>query len=153
MFVVLFNATSKPTWVPISWPNLPALFHGLPPLVRHRKRAELSHGLWTHRLAMVVSLYAFMRLERCVTTTQALEMMEKELGMPIAQVFSSISERPIAAASLGQVCPGTRCSSFIILNDLPHRFVDSLTDTIYSPMVLLGHLCGKSHHRRCVRIM
>ncbi|CAL5228284.1 g11389 [Coccomyxa viridis] len=33
----------------------------------------------------------------------AFEMMEKELGRPIAQVFSSISERPIAAASLGQV--------------------------------------------------
>lgn len=34
---------------------------------------------------------------------QAFEMMEKELGRPIAQIFSSISERPIAAASLGQV--------------------------------------------------
>ena len=33
--------------------------------------------------------------------------MEAELGRPIAEVFSSISERPIAAASLGQVgvCP------------------------------------------------
>ena len=29
--------------------------------------------------------------------------MEAELGRPIAEVFSSISERPIAAASLGQV--------------------------------------------------
>ena len=29
--------------------------------------------------------------------------MEEELGRPIAQVFSSISEHPIAAASLGQV--------------------------------------------------
>ena len=36
---------------------------------------------------------------------QAFEMMERELGRPIAQVFSSISERPIAAASLGQVSP------------------------------------------------
>ena len=35
--------------------------------------------------------------------TQAFEIMEEELGRPIAQVFSSISERPIAAASLGQV--------------------------------------------------
>ena len=38
-------------------------------------------------------------------SVQAFEMMERELGRPIAQVFSSISERPIAAASLGQVCP------------------------------------------------
>ena len=29
--------------------------------------------------------------------------MQEELGRPIAEVFSSISERPIAAASLGQV--------------------------------------------------
>ena len=34
---------------------------------------------------------------------QAFEIMGEELGRPIAQVFSSISERPIAAASLGQV--------------------------------------------------
>jgi len=29
--------------------------------------------------------------------------MEEELGKPIGDVFSSISEAPIAAASLGQV--------------------------------------------------
>lgn len=34
---------------------------------------------------------------------QAFRIMEQELGCPIAQVFSSISEHPIAAASLGQV--------------------------------------------------
>ena len=34
---------------------------------------------------------------------QAFQIMEAELGRPIAEVFSSISERPIAAASLGQV--------------------------------------------------
>ena len=33
---------------------------------------------------------------------QAFQIMEEELGRPIAEVFSSISERPIAAASLGQ---------------------------------------------------
>mmetsp|Transcript_18681 Transcript_18681/g.56469 ORF Transcript_18681/g.56469 Transcript_18681/m.56469 type:complete len:672 (-) Transcript_18681:1930-3945(-) len=33
----------------------------------------------------------------------AFEMMEQDLGRPIAAVFSSISEHPIAAASLGQV--------------------------------------------------
>ncbi|BDA46770.1 Protein ACTIVITY OF BC1 COMPLEX KINASE 1, chloroplastic [Coccomyxa sp. Obi] len=33
----------------------------------------------------------------------AFQIMEEELGRPIAQVFSSISEHPIAAASLGQV--------------------------------------------------
>ena len=47
---------------------------------------------------------------------QAFEIMEEELGRPIAQVFSSISERPIAAASLGQVCQavGTGQSSFCL---------------------------------------
>ena len=41
-------------------------------------------------------------------TRQAFEMMEQDLGRPIAAVFSSISEHPIAAASLGQVsgCAG-----------------------------------------------
>ncbi|KAK9822866.1 hypothetical protein WJX81_006550 [Elliptochloris bilobata] len=34
---------------------------------------------------------------------EAFQIMEAELGRPIAEVFSSISERPIAAASLGQV--------------------------------------------------
>ena len=34
---------------------------------------------------------------------QAFEIMEQELGRPIAEVFSCISEHPIAAASLGQV--------------------------------------------------
>lgn len=34
---------------------------------------------------------------------QAFQMMEEDLGRPIAEVFSSISEHPIAAASLGQV--------------------------------------------------
>ena len=29
--------------------------------------------------------------------------MEEDLGRPLSEVFSSISERPIAAASLGQV--------------------------------------------------
>ncbi len=30
-------------------------------------------------------------------------MMEAQLGRPLGEVFSSISERPVAAASLGQV--------------------------------------------------
>ena len=34
---------------------------------------------------------------------QAFAIIESQLGAPMAQVFSSISERPIAAASLGQV--------------------------------------------------
>ena len=34
---------------------------------------------------------------------QAFAILQLELGRPIAEVFSSISERPIAAASLGQV--------------------------------------------------
>ena len=34
---------------------------------------------------------------------QAFAIMEEELGRPLAAVFSSISEHPIAAASLGQV--------------------------------------------------
>ncbi len=33
----------------------------------------------------------------------AFQIIEEQLGRPMDQVFSSISERPIAAASLGQV--------------------------------------------------
>lgn len=33
----------------------------------------------------------------------AFSIMEEQLGRPLEQVFSSISERPVAAASLGQV--------------------------------------------------
>ena len=35
--------------------------------------------------------------------SQAFGILQEELGRPIAEVFSSISEKPIAAASLGQV--------------------------------------------------
>ncbi len=41
--------------------------------------------------------------------------MEEDLGRPIAAVFSSISEHPIAAASLGQVCAGTSFQCYIIV--------------------------------------
>jgi len=34
----------------------------------------------------------------------AFAIMEEELGRSLGEVFSSISEHPIAAASLGQVC-------------------------------------------------
>ena len=35
--------------------------------------------------------------------SQAFALIEASLGRPLGEVFSSISERPIAAASLGQV--------------------------------------------------
>ena len=35
---------------------------------------------------------------------QAFAIIESSLGRPLGEVFSSISERPVAAASLGQVC-------------------------------------------------
>lgn len=39
--------------------------------------------------------------------TEAFAIMEEQLGRPLGEVFSSISERPIAAASLGQVYKAT----------------------------------------------
>jgi predicted unusual protein kinase regulating ubiquinone biosynthesis (AarF/ABC1/UbiB family) len=33
---------------------------------------------------------------------QAFAIIERDLGRPLGEVFSSISERPVAAASLGQ---------------------------------------------------
>lgn len=39
---------------------------------------------------------------------EAFAIMERELGQPIEAVFSSISERPVAGASLGQVRLGER---------------------------------------------
>jgi len=38
---------------------------------------------------------------------EAFAIMEEDLGRPLAQVFSSISEQPVAAASLGQVYKAT----------------------------------------------
>ncbi len=35
--------------------------------------------------------------------SEAFAIMEQQLGRPLEEVFSSISERPVAAASLGQV--------------------------------------------------
>lgn len=34
----------------------------------------------------------------------AFDIIRSELGRPLEEIFSSISERPIAAASIGQVC-------------------------------------------------
>ena len=39
----------------------------------------------------------------CFPDKVAFDIMRSELGKPIDEVFSSISEKPIAAASLGQV--------------------------------------------------
>jgi predicted unusual protein kinase regulating ubiquinone biosynthesis (AarF/ABC1/UbiB family) len=39
----------------------------------------------------------------CFPDEVAFEIMRNELGRPLEEVFSSISEKPIAAASLGQV--------------------------------------------------
>lgn len=53
----------------------------------------------------------------------AFSIMEQQLGRPVNQVFSSISERPIAAASLGQVgpqaqnSPGTAAAAAICMHD------------------------------------
>lgn len=58
---------------------------------------------------------------------QAFQIMEEELGRPIAQVFSSISEHPIAAASLGQVVSAS-----------PGSTRDHLSCT---PRHSLAHLC------------
>lgn len=49
------------------------------------------------------------------TGLQAFEMMEQDLGRPIAAVFSSISEHPVAAASLGQVGPPLAVSPHLFL--------------------------------------
>ena len=56
---------------------------------------------------------------------QAFRIIEQDLGKPLGDLFSSISEYPIAAASIGQVSAGTsggratfvayfsrRCSAF-----------------------------------------
>jgi predicted unusual protein kinase regulating ubiquinone biosynthesis (AarF/ABC1/UbiB family) len=34
---------------------------------------------------------------------KAFQIMEQQLGRPLGDVFSAVSERPVAAASLGQV--------------------------------------------------
>ena len=38
------------------------------------------------------------------TLTQAKNLIERELGVPADSVFAKISDDPVAAASLGQVC-------------------------------------------------
>lgn len=42
----------------------------------------------------------------CFSSDVARKMIEEELGLPVEEVFSSLSEEPIAAASLGQVYRG-----------------------------------------------
>ena len=45
----------------------------------------------------------------CFPDKIAFEIIRAELGRPIEEVFSSFSERPIAAASLGQVSEESDC--------------------------------------------
>ena len=52
-------------------------------------------------------------LAHTLSVPQAFAIMEEELGQPLGAVFSSISERPIAAASLGQVHAGPHHSSVL----------------------------------------
>lgn len=40
-------------------------------------------------------------------TPEALKFFESQFGLPASKVFAEISEKPIAAASLGQVYRGT----------------------------------------------
>ena len=58
--------------------------------------------------------------------------MESELGWPLEQVFRSISERPVAAASLGQVltrqlgCGPARLPSYMLFDlSLGHAGIQS----------------------------
>lgn len=55
---------------------------------------------------------------------EAFDMIEREIGRPLEQVFSRISSSPVAAASLGQVYKATLAATgeevAIKVSTLPH---------------------------------
>lgn len=64
---------------------------------------QSGHNLRSHHLAALQALSQLQdRLEPFPTPT-AMALIEEELGAKIGQVFSELSARPVAAASLGQV--------------------------------------------------
>lgn len=59
-----------------------------------------------HFLLILVSISWHIIQDRvpAFSPKKAKDFIEKELGAPIDQLFREFEERPIAAASLGQVC-------------------------------------------------
>ena len=64
---------------------------------------QTEHNLRSHKSAALQALSQLQdRLEPFPTPT-AMALIEEELGAKIGQIFSELSARPVAAASLGQV--------------------------------------------------
>lgn len=57
---------------------------------------------------------------------EAFEIIAAELGRPLEAVFSSISEQPVAAASLGQVCVCVAACSYPLLVHSLHTMQPTL---------------------------
>lgn len=47
-------------------------------------------------------------------TLEALKFFESQFGKPASQVFAEISQKPVAAASLGQVYRGTNYRGHVV---------------------------------------
>lgn len=74
----------------------------------------MNAGLFGRHIFTVVILFLKDRIPP-FPTPEALKFFESEFGLPASKVFAEISEKPVAAASLGQVYRGitTRVIAFL----------------------------------------
>ena len=72
----------------------------------------------------------------------AFDIIRSELGRPLEEIFSSISERPIAAASIGQVCDSGGVSLWMRHDDVLKHISCTQPEPLHTQNVFGNECCA-----------